>query len=130
MIGPKKDQSLAFPQIGDLLEFLKVETFEQKAVRVVMRRPYDTATRLFGAWRVVTMYPDDSITSTGFHPGRPFFSPEMKAKINLMKQKKFPPSNTKKFGHLNFNKELYDWTGRTSNIEMTTYLTHVIPAWI
>lgn len=41
-----------------------------------------------------------------------------------------PPANTKKFGHLNFNKDLYDWTGRTSNIEMTTYLNHPVPAWI
>ena len=130
MVGPKKAVSLAFPQISDLFDFVRVETFEQKSVRVVMRRPYTIATKNFGSWRVVTMFPDDSITSTGFHPGRPFFSPEVKVKINLMKQRRFPPTNTKKFGHLNFNKDLYDWTGRTSNLEMTTFMTHPIPGWI
>jgi hypothetical protein len=132
MTGPKKDQSLAFPQISDLLDFLKVETFAQKAVRVVLRRPYSFTDQTFGAWRVVTMFPDDSITSTGFHPGRPFFSPEMKAKINLMKQKKFPPDNKKKFGHLNFNKDLYDWSGKTCAISMdaSTHKMHAVPAWM
>lgn len=132
MIGPRKDQSLAFPQIDDLFEFLKVETFAQKAVRVVMRRSYTTATKAFGSWKVVTMFPDDSIGSTGFHPGRPYLSPEIKARINVMKQKKFPPANTKKFGHLNFNKDLYDWTGRTCDIALSpgSYKTHIIPAWI
>lgn len=129
MTGPNRDKSLAFPQIGDLLDFLQVETFEQKAVRVVMRRPYDSATRTFGLWRVITMFPDNSIISTGFHPGRPFFTPEMKAQMNKMKQKKYPPTNIKKYGHLNFNKDLYDWTGRTCDIAMTTYASHAIPAW-
>lgn len=130
MTGTNRGQSLAFPQISDLFEFLKVETFEQKAVRVVMRRPYDPTTKLFGPWRVITMFPDDSISSTGFHPGRPFFTPAMKTKINQMKQKKFPPTNIKKFGHLNFDKNLYDWTGKTCSIDLATYLTHAIPTWM
>ncbi|MBI2769204.1 MAG: hypothetical protein HYX47_06260 [Burkholderiales bacterium] len=132
MTGPGKDKTVAFPQIGDLLEFLKVETFAQKAVRVVMRRPYSFTTQDFGPWRLVTMFPDDSITSTGFHPGRPFFAPEMKAKINAMKQKKFPPDNKKKYGHLNFDKNLYDWSGKTCDIAMapSSFKIHPVPAWM
>jgi hypothetical protein len=131
MTGINRARSLAFPQIGDLFDFLQVETFSQRAVRVVMRRPYDPVAKTFGAWRTVTMFPDDTINSTGFHPGRPFFSPAMKLKINAMKQKKFPPANTKKYAHLNFNKELYDWTGRTCDMAMTpsSYKTHIVPGW-
>jgi hypothetical protein len=130
MVGPKNPVSLAFPQIGDLFDFLQVETFEQKSVRVVMRRTYAHSTNSFGSWRIVTMFPDDTITSNGFHPGNPYFSTETKSEITKMTQmKESKSSNIKKFGHLTTKPSQYTWTGKTFNLEKTTFKIHPTPSW-
>jgi hypothetical protein len=110
MVALNKNK-VAFPQITDLFEYFDVDVLWQTSATVIFRRTY-TPPGSFSAWRMITMFPDDA--APGWAPSL-FLSPAWKTRL--------------KNSGMNANAADYAWTGRTSNVARSGFLTFPVPSW-
>ena len=102
---------IAFPQVGDLFEFLKVEPIWQTSALGVFRRTYTAAGQTMGGWRRVTIFPCDD--PAGWAPSL-YLSDANKA---LLAARNLPQKG-------------YKWTGAVGGFDSKVGQRFPVPVWV
>lgn len=103
---------VAFPQLSDLFEFFDLDVLWQPTCSLIYRRDHTPASHTHGAWRLITMFPND--LDAGWAPSL-WLSDQQKTALVAQ--------------GMNRNVKDYHWSGLISSFAGTVKQSYPVPAW-
>ncbi|WP_418317176.1 hypothetical protein [Piscinibacter sakaiensis] len=111
--------------MDSMCDFFGITPVWQKAAKLIFRRTHLSASHTHSAWKLVTMYPDDS--DPGWAPSLYFDAP-MKTKLTQMKNQQ-AAQGVAAADRVNKDVKAYSWTGLTCNFAKSERRRHPVPTW-
>ncbi len=111
LIAVRKKQ-IAFPSMVELADYFDLDILWQPTCSLIFRRVHNSATHTHGAWRLVTMFPNN--LTPGWAPSV-YLSPTDKTRLHA--------------AGYNKNKDDYHWTGLTGAFVGTAKARFTVPPW-